>query len=67
MLLFFTNKEAHDLKIMLNMAKDYEYEVLGIYNGETEEKANNLIQRLDNQINSRLDKEDALNEAIKKH
>lgn len=67
MLLFLTNKDAHDLKVMLNMAKDYEYEVLGIYNGETEEKANNFIKRLDNQINSRLDKEDALNEAIKKH
>lgn len=67
MLLFFTNKEAHDLKIMLNMAKDYEYEVLSIYNGETEEKANNLIRRIDKQTNSRLDKEDVLNEAIKKH
>ena len=66
MLLFLTNKDAHDLKVMLKMAKYYEYEVLSIYNGETEEKANNFIQRLDNQINSRLDKEDALNEAIKK-
>lgn len=63
MLLYFTNKEAVDLRIMLNMAKDYEFESLGIYNCETEEKANKLIEKID----SHLDKEKYQYEAIKKH
>jgi len=63
MLLYFTNKEAVYLRIMLNMAKDYEFESLGIYHGETEEKANKLIEKIDRN----LDKEKYQYEAIKKH
>lgn len=46
-LLPLTKKEIHDLKIMLKMAIDYEFDVLSIYNGETDEKATKLIEKLE--------------------